>query len=433
MILRFAILLAFFQFVQGVSAQKTDFQIKGIVLDADTGLPLDRVNILLVGNENQGTSSDSLGRFSIKVFEIPASLKFSFVGYDEKVIEITDFKSKPLTIRLKPISIPLPEISVSATRKIDTVFQEPLNVVDYAFKENFIILLVYKNVFEKYQLVSLDQNEKILSTFPLTEYRPGSLFTSCTENIYLTTDIGIYEISVDNKSISLSKGVDLDYYENIVVPCKLATDDFIYFSKYYFQGQAQQYFGFSKKNKDQKIDFPIIQNEHNIDLLIEETGTRFPRSGDVWQQNVSWRLTSLREASYGLNGMLKIFFPKIYSPMVRYDSLLCIFNHQESEMQFFREDGTKVSSIPIQYHRLKKWNKTLIFDTKMESVYTFFDTKWGQQICPIDMKTGRLGDAIPIDRDFIEKLKIHDGYLYFLHRNPYQGSRQRMLQKIRID
>jgi hypothetical protein len=253
------------------------------------------------------------------------------------------------------------------------------------------------------------------------------------ESVYLTTDIGVYSISTDKKSISLSKRIDLDHYENIIGPCTLATDSFVYFSKYYFQGQAQQYFGFSKNNEGQKITFPVIQHVHNIDLLIEETGTGFPRSGDVWQQNVSWRLTSLRNASYGLKGMMKIFYPKIFAPIFKYNSLLCIFNHQDSEMQFYREDGTKTTTIPIQYHRLKTWNKTLIYDSKKETVYTTFDTKWGQQICPIDMKTGTLGDAIPIGRDYIEKLKIHGGYLYFLYRNPYKGSRNRMLQKVRID
>ncbi len=433
MIFRFILLLFFLQVVLNVSAQKTGSLFKGMVVDATTGLPLNQVNISFAGKENLGTSTDSLGCFSININSFPIKLNFTSIGYSEKAIEITADKSKSLHIRLHPATFFIPEISVSAKRKIDAVFHEPLNVVDYAFKDDFIILLIYKNVFEKYQLVALDENERVVAALSLINYRPSSLFIGCQEIVYLTTDIGVYPVSVDSSSNFLGHRLDNDYYENLVQPCVLATDRFVYFTKYFYQGQAQQYFSFSKNDKEQKIIFPLIQHVHNIDLLIEETGTGFPRSGDVWQDNISKRLASLRNAPYGLKGMMKVFYPKIYSPMIRYDSLLCIFNHQEDEIQFYKEDGTKFFNIPIQYHLLKNWNKELIFDTKKEMAYTTFDTKWGYQICPIDLKTGALENAIPIDRNFIYNLKIHNGNLYFLYRNPYQGARNQMLQKIKID
>ena len=431
--LRIGIFILLFQFATLSIAQEIDFDIKGIVLDSETGLPMDRVNISVVGMENHGTISDSLGRFSITLKTIPTTLKFSFIGYEEEFITIKSNKSKSLKVRLKAILVPLPEIFVSSKRKIDTVFHEPFSVVDYAFKDDFMIMLIYKNVFEKHQLVSLGPDENIIATFSLKDHRPSSLFSGCTGNVYLNTDLGAYSISIDSSDISLSKLLDPEYYKNIIQPCVLATDSFLYFNTYYYQGQAQQYSGYSKSNELQKVTFPLIQHLKNIDLLIEETGTGFPRSGDVWQKNVSFRLASLRNARYDLKGMMKIFYPKLFSPMVKKDSLICIFNHQESEIQYFKNDGTPFSSVSIQYQRLKKWNNTLIYDSKSETAYTTFDTKWGNQICPVNMETGSLGEAIPIERDFIKNLKIHNGNLYFLYRNPYQGSRHRMLQKIRID
>lgn len=430
---RLIFLLPCFLFSLVVTSQEAGFLVKGIVLDETSGAPLDAVNIAITGIENRGSSTDSSGRFFIKIEDFPVTLKFSHVGYAEKVIELTASKSKFLTVRLSPAITSLPEISVSAQRKIDTVFHEPLNVVDYAFKNDQVILLIYKNVFEKYQLATLDKNEKVLATLSLTDYRPASLFTSCLGNVYLTTDLGVYPILTDAASISLGKFLDHEYFESAIQDCVLATDSFVYYTRYYYQGQAKQHFGISKNNTDQIITFPLIQHEHNIDLLIEETGNVFPRSGDVWQENVSLQFASLRNAPYGLKGMMKIFYPQLYAPIIKRDSMLCIFNHQESELQYFDSAGTKVSGIPIQYHRLKKWNKELIFDIKNETAFTTFDSKWGLQLCRIDMETGKLSEAIPIDRDFIEKLKIHDGCLYFLHRNPYLGAQTRMLQKMRLD
>ncbi len=419
-------------FGQAAFAQEDGFWVRGIILNSATNLPLDNVNISLLGNYSLGTSSDSLGRFSFKVFQLPATLNFSHIGYEDKIVEFPN-NSKLLKIQLSPISIPLPEIAVSAERKIDTVFHQPLNVVDYIFKGDTIILLIYKNIFEKYQLAVLDRNESVIATLSLLDYRPSSLFKSCIGQIFLTTDIGTFTILAEADSIALAQQVDDDFLMEVIQPCAFATDSFLYFGRYFYQGQALQYFGFSKSNKLQKVIFPMIQHLKNIDLLIEETGTRFPISGNVWQKDVSHRLVSLREAPYSLKGMMGIFYPKLYAPIAKYDSLLCIFNHSDSEIQFFKEDGIMVSSTPIQYHRLKKWSKTLFFDEINETAYTTFDTKWGNQICSIDMNTGALGNAIPINRDFIDKLKIHDGHLYFLYRNPYHGAQNRMLQKMRLD
>ncbi len=412
--------------------QGPSLTLKGVVYDKNSRLPVNHVSVGIHGIWGKGTSTDSSGYFEIKGIRLPAKLHISHVSYQPQIVEITNKSDLAIKVFLKPKTTTLPEISVSAIRKIDTVFHEPINVVDYDFLEENIVLLTYVNVFEKYKLCLLDKNEQPVAQISLSEHRPSRLFKSCWGDLYLTTDLGVYAIKADKTSFCLGEKTSLEKYETVLKPCVLATDSFTYFQEYFYQGQAMRYFAFHRDGNTKSIDFPLIEHEHNIDLLIEETGNRFPRSGDVWEANVEPRLAALREESYGLKGMMKIFYPRLYAPLVRHDSLLCLFNHQESEIQFFNQKGTLLSSTPIQYHQYKKWKKQIIYDAKAQTAYTSFDTRWGEQLCPINLKDGTLGEAIPIELPFPGNLKIRDGYLYFLHRDPYQGGRKKMLRKVRI-
>ena len=106
----------------------------------------------------------------------------------------------------------------------------------------------------------------------------------------------------------------------------------MYFSEFYFQGQALQYKVVPKKEKGFPKKLPIIQNESNIDLLIEETGLRFPRSGNVWQKDVSANFQLIRNLDYRLQGMMKIFYSILNAPLITTDYFLYIFNHPDNQL-----------------------------------------------------------------------------------------------------
>ncbi len=88
--------------------------IKGIVLDKDNlGQPIVGANIYWQ-NTAQGTTSDENGHFSIRKENGNKMLVVSFVGYNEKVINITE--EDVSVIYLKP-NIELGEVTVSKRRK----------------------------------------------------------------------------------------------------------------------------------------------------------------------------------------------------------------------------------------------------------------------------------------------------------------------------
>ena len=112
-VLLFAFLTLIPAFLLG---QKT---ITGIVLDSLTQKPLPLATVYVNGT-TLGTTTDSDGRFELKEISFPATVVFSFVGYQPKALDL-DRNPGKLTIELSTNDV-LPEIVVSGKKnRIDKV------------------------------------------------------------------------------------------------------------------------------------------------------------------------------------------------------------------------------------------------------------------------------------------------------------------------
>ena len=87
-------------------------QIKGVVNDSITGKSIPFVSIW-VENENNGTTSEEDGTFSVNVSEKSKNLIFSALGYDKKIIKV----SKVSEVYLKQIPYQLEEIIISKRKE----------------------------------------------------------------------------------------------------------------------------------------------------------------------------------------------------------------------------------------------------------------------------------------------------------------------------
>ncbi|MFK7773456.1 MAG: carboxypeptidase-like regulatory domain-containing protein [Saprospiraceae bacterium] len=440
------LVLVFFLLFFGKINAQTPFQIQGIVLNAQTKEPLSDVNILK--EKSAGGTTNEEGFFQMEISILPSTLSFSFVGFETEFIEIKNASQREFIIELQPIASALPEVSVSSKRKVDTVFFEPFSVVDYVFFENKIFLLAHRNSIEKYSLIALDEttNEPIAEV-SLKNYFPKGLLQYCTDDLFLVTEKNVRKIAIDSTGIFFPKKIRIENFYLIDHPCVLATENFLYFERYFYQGQALRYNVFARqlnaqqKNGEapiptdsiEKYQFPLIQNEKEIFRLIEELGLRKPWSGELWDEYLDEKILALKESDYFLKGIMKVFYPKLNAPIFQKGKELIIFNHFESELQFFSEKGDSLRSIPIDYHNTRKWKKQILFDNIQERAFTTFNTRWGEKIQEIDLEKGILKTALPIDFAYIEKPKVRNGYLYFLYKNAWAGERKLILHRMKLD
>ncbi len=420
-------------FCAKLSAQSTSIQLSGIVVNAENNQALENVNISISEIVTKGTATDDQGKFTIEVDSLPVHLVFSSIGFETQKVLIKD--QSEILLSLIASSTALPEIVVSAKRKVDTVYHEPYSVVDYVFKEDYLILLVFKNSFGEYDLVLLDEEEQLVDKIELKGEKPTSLFKSCLDILYLNTYYGVYKIETDETSIRLGERVKVDQFEFIIQPCILAMDSLLFFQRYHYQGQILKYYVLVNKPEqtDSLVILPLIVDQDQIIRLAEQTGNRLPWSGDFWDENISDGLRQLRDGPYVLKGVMRMFYPKLYAPIVKKDSTICLFNHFASKIQYFDIKGNQLKEVPIQYHKMKRWKKYILYDEFRQEAYTAFHTRWGEYICQVDLETGALSEAIPLELDFIEKVSIRDGVMYFLHKHDYKGARNRTIQKVRVN
>ena len=91
--------------------------ITGVVVDSLTQEPLPMATVYVNGT-TIGTTTDNDGQFQLEGVSYPATVVFSFVGYQPKAMDLERNPGK-LTIGLAP-NIELPEIMVSGKKnKID--------------------------------------------------------------------------------------------------------------------------------------------------------------------------------------------------------------------------------------------------------------------------------------------------------------------------
>lgn len=95
--------------------------IQGTVTDATTGEPLPGASIRCIGRMDTGTTTDTIGNFDLVVSKND-TLLFSFIGYENKKLSVSEAKSCYMTVLLQPAAQSLNEIVIQEERLIAEEF-----------------------------------------------------------------------------------------------------------------------------------------------------------------------------------------------------------------------------------------------------------------------------------------------------------------------
>ncbi|MFZ0454339.1 MAG: TonB-dependent receptor [Ignavibacteriaceae bacterium] len=112
--MRFAVISFFL--LTTITLSQTKFIISGEVKDTITKAPLSNTNILII-SENIGTVTDSSGKFSLHLKPGAYKIKFSFVGYETKIISVSLFRNNyHFDVELSSSPINQDEINVTGEK-----------------------------------------------------------------------------------------------------------------------------------------------------------------------------------------------------------------------------------------------------------------------------------------------------------------------------
>ncbi len=113
----FVIIFGYLQTINSSVAQQTDqngfSEFNGLVIDSKTKKPLEFASIA-VNQTNISTISNLDGKFLLKVpaFNLDKSVTISYLGYNNKVIKLTDFSEDKMVIKLEESFVNLPNVSL---------------------------------------------------------------------------------------------------------------------------------------------------------------------------------------------------------------------------------------------------------------------------------------------------------------------------------
>ncbi|TNE78748.1 MAG: TonB-dependent receptor [Bacteroidetes bacterium] len=122
-------LLFLFSLLFAWTANGQDPTLQGKILDSLSGEALIGATVLDLNNPSLGSSSDVNGRFSLKLSKGQHSLRFSYVGYTDKVIKLTIQHDTLIVVKLSPSKIISEEVIISDSRSNDNVLKNEMSRV----------------------------------------------------------------------------------------------------------------------------------------------------------------------------------------------------------------------------------------------------------------------------------------------------------------
>lgn len=168
-------------------------EIRGKVVDKKNGSPLAYAGLVVVGT-NISTISNSEGNFTIKIQKniIGPKIKFSFIGYKNKLISISEINPEKARIEMESSTVLLPELNViskDAEVLIRAVFEKKGS--NY-FNNPTLMTAFYRETIRKNKLsyVSLAEAVVEINKQPYTSYKPDAvrLFKSRKQTDYNKLD-----------------------------------------------------------------------------------------------------------------------------------------------------------------------------------------------------------------------------------------------------
>jgi len=189
------ILLVFISLIS-IKSFSQNADIKGVVIDKITKKTLPFVNIIY-NNKKEGVSSDIDGSFEIKTSNNIEFLKFSYVGYETKFININQInKNETLKIKLKLKTVDITEVTVlpgenPAHRIINEVIKNrknnnPENLNSYSYKSYNKLVLTFDmdNALKKAQEDKLNMDSLMRdSSYINARNTLDSMFLFMTESL----------------------------------------------------------------------------------------------------------------------------------------------------------------------------------------------------------------------------------------------------------
>ena len=428
-------ILIMLSFISVYKAQQT-ITIFGNVIDGNTNKPLPYVAIQ-IQNSNYGTNTSKDGSFH---FSIPAkkhiSVLFKLLGYTSRVKEYDlneDQDSLFVSINLNQSYSILDTFTVYAKLKPDTLVGSPkYSIYDFDFYEDKYILLTAEKTLEKSELKLADVEGKIITNYsvPKEGGQAKEFYHDYMGYTNLVCENYIYRINMYHDRFVLIP-LTIEDVNAFIKPIIDTINGKIIFSDYWKDYPMFNYFSFNEadsiKSKLHTIEDKEMMHAYNFEYY-----SLMPKEKLTARRLAMEYKTDKHIIASLMSGFTKsMFYEPLYAPLYVIKDTINIFDHYKDLLYHIDKNGHKIDSIPIKYNHpknWKEWKSKMLKDDINNLVYAVYEKNGHKYIKQISTQTGKDLGRYNLQFHSADKLKIHDGYVYYVYR-PYESTQEKFFYR----
>lgn len=401
---------------------KNEAVIIGRVSD-QKNIPLIAANII-DEQSGQGTSSNKNGNFILVLPKQNSKLIISYVGYYpiEKIITVEEMnRHKSDTLYLNFIMEPkiesLPDFTFQS-EKTELAYKKTKSlIIDYEFHEKGLLLLLEEN--KNYFVRLVDEQSQTLYELKIPKH-PNRFFIDCLGNLSIIYHDSTYQIFENNNSIVLLSPNSIQEFISILLPCVCSTPDFLIMQQYGLHNQSVIYTSIHRTTKKQALVIEITDkiSMSNAIQYYFRTQAEAAIAPGVMDDNDMIQHKIARDAHEQQLFYEVTLSNPVYHPLIQLNDSIYIFDHIHDSVFVYDQENKLRRKFFINYHYKTGWKNELISDADKKNIYAKFIRSGITYLLKIDLITGKIEKEYKLNFPvFPEKIKIKNGYVYYLYRD----------------
>jgi len=422
-----------------LKSQSEFIVIKGKIRNEKTNEPIENVAVRNI-NSSAATMSAKNGDFEIKqARQSLIKLHFNHPGFNSFTKELKTQNKDTITVLifLKEKLNLLGSVSVYAISKPETLVGKPnYSIYDFDFYEDKLILLTAEKSLSKAQIRFCDYSGKIITSLPLPKDAgtASAFFHDYEGYTDLVCSDTIFRLDIMNNDFLLMP-INRAVFDRSIKPVVDSANQSIYYSDQWEKYPLFNYY-FIKANDSVNNLLSTVANSdlmkiYNMEYYYLPPGAQLEARRIALKYKTDKRIIAALMSGFTQS----MYYEPVYAPLFVMNDTVCIFNHYTNHIYHFSRKNKIIDSVQINYHHPKnwrEWKRQLYVDKFENKVYAFFSKDGHHYLKQINYQTGKEVKTYKLKHHSAEKIKIKDGYVYYVYR-PFDSTQEKFLYRERIE
>jgi hypothetical protein len=429
------LIISCFILMSQMKAQKNIY-FYGKVSDNITNKGIEGV-IVFIQNSTYKTVANKNGNFSILIpNKKRISVLFKHLGYTSFVKEIDINENQDsvfVNINLTQAEYLYDSITITSYLKPDTLVGSPkFSIYDFDFYQDKFILLTSSKKLDNAELKLANVNGDILTSYKVP--KEGGLAKEFYHDYIGYTNLVcenfIYRINIYHDKFVLIP-LDIKDVNSLIKPIIDTLNGKIIYTDYWDEYPLFNYFSFNESDSIRKQIISIEDKEllhaYNFEYysLPPKAKLQARRLADDFN-------TDKRIIASLMTGFTKsMFYTPLFAPLYIIKDTVCVFDHYKNLLFHFDKNMHKIDSISINYNHpknWKEWKNVMLKDDIENNIFAVYDKNGHKYIKEISEISGKEKGKYTLKFHSAEKLKIHNGYAYYIYR-PFESTQEKFFYR----